>query len=157
ENVPSAWRRWLYAGNPEGSVKRANLRWTGAEDFDVDAAVDGLGWGAVDKLPGARGVRGVLLGDQQALTVELPPRNELSVEEPGVFRQPFAFSKLAGTLAAYRTESSWRLETDALAFEGTGYGGELRGALDLPDAGGRPLIDAYAVVEHGIVPASHLF
>lgn len=157
EGVPSAWRRWLYLGNPEGAVRSASLRWNSANDFDIAANVAGLGWRAVDKMPGARGVSGVVLGDEQAMTVDLPARSALSVYEPSVFRHPFDFSELSGTLAAYRTETTLRVETDALVFEGEGYGGELTGAMDVPDAGGRPLIDAYAIVRHATVPSAHLF
>jgi len=157
EDVPSGWRRWLYVANPEGEVRSAELRWSGADDFDVSARVAGLGWRPVDKLPGASGVSGVVLGDQQALSIALPEHHAISAYEPFVFRRPFEFSEFAGTVAVYRTEATWRIETDALSFEGAGYGGELTGAMDLPDAGGRPLIDAYAVVDHAVVPASHLF
>ncbi|HSE11281.1 MAG TPA: hypothetical protein VLB69_01490, partial [Rudaea sp.] len=155
QSVPAPWRRWLYLGNPEGNVRRASLHWNGRDDFAVRADIEGLGWRAVDKLPGATGVRASVLGDEQALSVELPAHNLVSIDEPHVFRRPFDFSDFSGTIAAYRTDDAWRVETDALAFEGSGYGGELRGAMEFPDAGGKPSIDAYAVVEHGLVAASH--
>jgi uncharacterized protein (TIGR02099 family) len=157
EDVPAAWRRWLYVANPEGAVQAADLRWSGADDFDIAAHVAGLGWRAVDKVPGASGVSGVVLGDQQALAVTLPAHTPISAYEPFVFRRPFEFSEFAGTVAVYRTDATWRIETDALSFEGADYGGELSGAMELPDGGGRPLIDAYATVTHAGVPASHLF
>lgn len=157
EDVPAAWRRWLYIANPEGAVQAADLRWSGADDFDISALVAGLGWRAVDKVPGASGVSGAVLGDQQALAVTLPAHTPISAYEPFVFRRPFEFSEFAGTVAVYRTDATWRIETDALSFEGNDYGGELSGAMELPDAGGRPLIDAYATVTHAGVPASHLF
>jgi len=157
EDVPSAWRRWLYIANPEGAVPAAELRWSGSDDFDLSGRIDGLGWRAVDKVPGASGVSGVVLGDQEALSITLPEHNAIIAYEPFVFRRPFEFSRFAGTVAVYRTDTTWRIETDALSFEGAGYGGELAGAMELPDAGGRPLIDAYAVVNHAVVPASHLF
>ncbi len=157
EDIPSAWRRWLYIANPEGAVSAAELRWSSADDFDLSGKIAGLGWRAVDKVPGASGVSGVVLGDQQALSITLPEHKAIIAYEPFVFRRPFEFSEFAGTLALYRTDTTWRIETDALSFEGAGFGGELSGAMDLPDAGGRPLIDAYAVVNHAVVPASHLF
>lgn len=157
ENLPSRTRRWLYAGNPEGNVHAADLRWSSADDFDLAAQVDGLGWNAVDMVPGATGLRGSVIGDSQALVLELPTHNGLAVEEPRVFRRPFEFSEFAGTIAAYRVDAAWRVETESLAFEGEGYGGVVRGSLDLPDAGGRPSIDAYAIIGHANVPASKLF
>jgi uncharacterized protein (TIGR02099 family) len=157
ESLPLSWRRWLYAGNPEGNVRTASLRWTNSDDFDMQADLDGVAWRAMDKVPGVSGLRGVLRGDEQALAIDLPAHGSFSVDVPRVFRKRFDFTEFAGTLAAYRADEAWRIETDALAFEGAGFGGELRGALDIPDAGGRPSIDAYAVVNHAVVPASHLF
>lgn len=157
QDLPMPWRRWLYAGNPEGTLHALELRWSSAENFDVVANVDSLGWHALDNVPGVVGLSGIVRGDQQALALELAGRNELSVDTPRVFRRSLDFSELAGEVAAYRTDSAWRIETDALHFEGAGYGGELRGAMDLPDSGGRPQIDAYAIVQHADVPASHLF
>ena len=40
--------------------------------------------------------------------------------------------------------TSWRIETDALDFEGAKYGGQLRGSVDLHDDGSKPSVDAYA-------------
>jgi len=157
DDIPAAWRRWLYLGNPEGNLRQASVRWNGREDFTVRADLDGLGWRAVDKVPGAAGIRGAMLGDEQALSLELPAHNALSIDEPHVFRRPFDFSEMSGTLVAYRSDDAWRIETDSLAFEGSGYGGELRGAMEFPDAGGRPSIDAYALIAHGLVTASHQF
>jgi len=157
EGVPSAWRHWLYSGNPEGSVRMASLRWAGRDDFDVQADLDGIAWRAMDKLPGVSGLRGALTGDEQALALELPAHGSFSVDVPRIFRKRFDFTEFAGTLAVYAGDTGWRLETDSLLFEGAGFGGELRGALEFPDAGGRPSIDAYAVVNHAVVPASHQF
>ena len=157
QDLPMPWRRWLYAGNPEGNLHALVLRWAGADDFDVAASVDGIGWHALDKVPGVVGVTGIVRGDQQALTLQLAPHNELSVDTPHVFRRSLDFSEFAGEVAAYHIDSAWRIETDALRFEGAGYGGELRGAMDFPDSGGRPQIDAYAIVQHAEVQSSHLF
>ena len=157
EDLPMPWRRWLYAGNPEGTLDALVLRWSGSEDFDVAASVDNMGWHALDQVPGVVGLSGILRGDQLALTMGLAGHNELSVDVPHVFRRSLDFSEFAGDVAAYRADSAWRIETDAVRFEGVGYGGELRGSIDFPDAGGRPLIDACALVEHADVQASHLF
>jgi hypothetical protein len=43
ENLPMPWRRWLYAGNPEGTLPALALRWSGADDYDVAANVDNMG------------------------------------------------------------------------------------------------------------------
>jgi uncharacterized protein (TIGR02099 family) len=157
EDLPAALRRWLYVANPEGDLQDADLRWNGAGDFDVAARFDAVAWRALDAIPGVSGLRGSLRGDDQALAMELPQRTSVSIEEPRVFRRAFDFSEFAGTLVAYRTDEGWRLETDALDFDGAGYAGELRGAMQFGADAGRPLVDASAVVAHASVPASHLF
>ncbi|HSE12932.1 MAG TPA: hypothetical protein VLB69_09870, partial [Rudaea sp.] len=91
EDLPTPWRRWLYAGNPEGTLRTFVLRWSAADDFDVAASVDRIGWHALDKLPGVVGLSGVVRGDQQALTIGLPAHNELSVDVPHVFRRSLDF------------------------------------------------------------------
>ena len=157
ESLPMPWRRWLYAGNPEGSLDALVLRWTGSGDFDVSASLDNVGWHALDQVPGVVGLSGIVRGDEQALTLGLSRRNELSVDVPHVFRRSLDFSEFAGDVVAYRADEAWRIETDAVRFEGAGYGGELRGSIDFPDSGGRPLIDASAIVQHADVTASHLY
>jgi uncharacterized protein (TIGR02099 family) len=155
--LPPEWRRWLYIANPVGVLRSATLRYGDAQDFDVAASFAGVAWHAVDKLPGASGLGGDMLGDQDAFSFALPAHTAVVLDQPRVFRKPLEFSEFAGDIAAYRGDAGWRVETDALAFEGAGYGGQLRGAIQLYDDGSRPLLDAYAVVTHAEVPASHLF
>jgi uncharacterized protein (TIGR02099 family) len=155
--LPETARRWLYQADPIGTLETLTLRHAGATDFDVSARFEGLAWHAVDAVPGVSGARGALLGDQDAFVLSLPPHTAFGFDAPKVFRRPFEFAEFAGDVAAYRGERGWRLETDALDFDGAGYGGQLRGAIELHDDGSRPALDVYAVVTHGEVPASHLF
>ena len=150
-------RRWLYLADPVGTVHAANLRFTSAQDLDVTAAFRDMGWHAVDKLPGVSTFSGTLLGDQDAFNLSLPAHSAFGVDEPKVFRQPLEFSEFSGDIAAYRGAAGWRIETDGIAFEGARFGGQLRGAVDLHDDGGKPELDLYALIAHADVPASHLF
>lgn len=174
--LPASLRRWLYQADPVGKVRTATLRYDGAQDFDLATTLDGISWHAVDKLPGVSGLSGTLLGDRDAFTLSLPTHSAFGIDAAHLFRQPLEFTEFSGTLAAYRTDaplagsnppttdnpqpttgSGWRLETDALDFEGAGYGGELAGAVELHDDGSRPLLDVYAAITHADVRASHLF
>lgn len=170
---PPALRSWLYAANPDGIVENAALRIDSANDYDVTADLDDLSWHPVGNIPGLDGLSGKLLGDQDAITLNLPSRRPFGIEMPHVFRHQLQFSQFSGTIAAYRidaspatkkaegaeisTRPSWRVETDSLTFEGDRYGGELRGGAEIHDDGSRPALDVYAVVTHAEVPASHLF
>ncbi|MGE5167253.1 MAG: YhdP family protein [Deltaproteobacteria bacterium] len=155
--LPAAWRRWLYVADPTGTLRHADLRFADAGNFDVAADFDALAWHAVDALPGAASLSGNLLGDADGFNLHLPPHTAFGVDEPHVFRQPLEFSQFAGDVAAWRGDGGWRVGTDALDFEGAGFGGQLRGAMQLHDDGSRPALDLYASIGHGEVPAAKLF
>jgi len=161
DELPAGVRRWLYAGNPEGVLSQATLRYASDQDFDVFGKFDALAWHAYARIPSVGGFSGVLRGDQSAISVDLPQHNAIAASVPKVFRQPLEFSELSGSIAAYRTTDAWRIETDALTFEGATpgkeFGGEARGAIEVQDDGSKPLLDLAAVVTHGEVQASHLF
>jgi len=170
-------RRWLYQADPVGTLRSIELRSAGAANFDVAARLDAIAWHAVDKLPGASGLSGSLLGDQDAIALELPAHTAFGIDAPRTFRQPLEFAEFGGSVVAYRTNApllaaegaddaapaamparpGWRVETDALAFEGARYGGEVRGAVEVYDDAAKPLLDVYAVLTHADVAASHLF
>ncbi len=161
DKLPSGLRRWLYAGNPEGTLAVATARYVDGSDYDVAARFDDLAWHSYARLPSVYGLSGVLRGDQDALSVELPQHSALSILVPHVFRQPFEFSEFSGSVAVYRNDDTWRIETDALQFEaatpGKAFGGEVRGWVDVQDDGSRPEVDLSALVTHADVQASHLF
>ena len=157
DKLPPELRRWLYLADPVGTLHAATLRHGGAQDFDVAVQFKDAAWHAVDKLPGVSGLGGSLLGDQDAFSFSLPARTAFGMDSPHVFRQPLEFSSFAGEVAAYRGDTGWRIETDAIDFEGAKFGGQLRGAVDLHDDGSKPSLDLYATVTHGDVTASHLF
>ncbi len=155
--LPAAWRRWLYMADPVGTVRAATLRYAGSDDFDLAADFTTTAWHAVDTLPGATAVTGSLLGDADGFSLHLPANTPFGFDAPHVFRQPLEFSRFAGDIAAWRGDDGWRIGTDALDFEGAGYGGQLRGTLRLHDDGSPPALAAYAVIDHGEVPAAKLF
>jgi uncharacterized protein (TIGR02099 family) len=155
--LPPAWRSWLYRANPLGRVNNANLRFAGSGDFDLDAVFDGLAWHAVDAIPGVTSLSGDLLGDASGFNVHLPTGTAFGVDEPRVLRQPLQFDGFSGDVAVWRTGEGWCIGTSALDFEGAGYGGQLRGSVQLRDDGSRPALDLYAAVTHAQVTAARLF
>lgn len=155
--LPDFWRRWLYTADPVGSVQSASLRVTGTQDFDLAVNFANLSWHALDKIPGVNGFSGTLLGDHDAISLHVPANSQFGVDAPMVFRQPLEFSQFFGDISAWRTDAAWRVQTEALTFEGARFGGQLRGGIELRDDGSRPLLDVYAAVKHAEVAASHLF
>ena len=153
--LPDGLRRWLYLARPHGQLATARLRCKGKDDFALDAEVDGFGVASAAFAPGVESLDAHVSGDAQSLLLRIPAQ-ALRVDYPAVFRRPFRFARLGGEIAAWRTQAGWRLETDRIGFEGEGYGGELRGGLDL-EPGRRPVADLYAAVRHGDVVAAKLF
>ncbi|HKR75029.1 MAG TPA: DUF3971 domain-containing protein, partial [Rhodanobacter sp.] len=148
---------WLGVGHPHGKLDDVALAWTQAGGLQrLAATFSDLGIDPAGKLPGVDGLAGTLRGDAEAVSLELPSQ-AATVRAPHTFRQPFVMSKLAGTLAFWHVDGDWHLGIDPLDFEGQGYGGQLRGEIDLHDAGGPPFLDLYASLGHGEVTAAKLF
>ena len=154
--VPEGLRRWLYLAHPRGELAGADVRWSGRDDFDVDAVLHAASFASADFVPGVERLEAELHGDAGALLLALP-KQTLRVDYPRVFRKPFLFAQFDGDVVAYRTDDAWRIETDRLTFEGQGYGGELRGGAEIEDDHSRPLLDLYALVSHADVVAAKLF
>lgn len=154
--VPPALRRWLYLARPGGRLADAAVRWNGVDDYDARARLRGFRVARAGAVPGVDSLDADLDGDAQALLVALPPQ-PLEIDCRGVFRKAFAFADFGGDVVVRRQDDAgWRIETDRVAFEGEGYGGELRGGIDLHPQG-RPSLDLYAYVTHGEVAAAKLF
>lgn len=154
---PPALAAWLGEGHPHGLLENATLRWSKAAGLQA-LAVDfnDLGIDPSGKLPGVNHLQGSLLGDTEAVSLQLPEQAS-TISFPHVFRQPFVLAKLGGTLAAWRGGGDWHLGIARLDFQGQGFAGNARGEIDLHDAGGPPFLDLYADVTHADVTAAKLF
>jgi uncharacterized protein (TIGR02099 family) len=155
EGISEKLRRWLYLAHPSGTLASADLRWSGVDDYEANATLRGVGLGSAGTVPGVERIDLDLHGDAQAMLVQLPTQ-ALRIDYPRVFRKPFLLASFGGDVVATPTDDGWRLETDRIGFEGEGYGGELRGGLDL--VGGKPpSVDLYAALAHADVAAAKLF
>ncbi|MEO5558456.1 MAG: YhdP family protein [Dokdonella sp.] len=148
-------RRWLYLAHPRGTLASATVRWSNADDYDVNASARGVGLASVDVVPGIDLIDLDLHGDEQSLLAQLPEQ-ALRIDYPRVFRKPFLFNQFGGDVVARRVDEGWRVETDRLGFEGVGYGGEVRGGLNLV-AGRKPSVDLYVALAHADVVSAKLF
>jgi len=153
--TPAGLRDWLYGARPRGILARASLDWRGADAWELDAAGRDGGFAATGTLPGVASIDADLRGDAAALLIAIP-QQALAIEYPHVFRWPFAFSALGGDIVAWRTGDGVRLGTGRVGFEGEGFGGEIRGSVDVA-AGRRPRLDLYGVATHGDVTAAKRF
>ncbi|MEO5625366.1 MAG: YhdP family protein, partial [Dokdonella sp.] len=155
QSAPEKLRRWLYLAHPRGTLASADLRWSGADDYDVNASARAVGLSSVDTVPGVDLIDLDLRGDEQSMLAQLP-QQALRIDYPRVFRKPFLLNQFGGDVVARRVEEGWRIETDRLGFEGVGYGGELRGGLNLV-AGRKPNADMYVALSHADVVSAKLF
>lgn len=149
--------QWVGTGKPRGQITQAHLGWNHAEGLHVlDVAFAGVAINPVGKLPGIDGVYGELRGDAQAMVLSLPAQSTV-LRFPHSFREPFAMSKLGGDVAFWHDDDAWHIGTEAFDFEGAGFGGEARGEVALPNAGGRPFLDLYTRISHAEIVAAKLF
>jgi uncharacterized protein (TIGR02099 family) len=155
-HAPPGLRRWIYLAHPHGQLANADLDWRGAQDFNVNAVLRDAGLADAQAVPGVEHIDVELHGDAQALLLQVPVQ-ALRVDYPHVFRKPFLFSQFGGDIVAFRDDAAWRIDTDRIVFEGEGYGGELRGGVEIQDDHTRPLLDLAAVVTHADVVAAKLF
>lgn len=155
--MPDGLAHWLGEGRPHGQIAEAQLQWRRGQGLvRLDATLAGVGIDAVGRLPGIDRLDGTLRGDAAALALELPAQATV-LRFPDVFRQPFALSRLAGTVAVWQDADGTHLGTDPLEVTGAGFAGQARGEVLLPRDGGRPLLDLYAHVDHAEVTAAKLF
>ncbi|WP_130619944.1 YhdP family protein [Dyella amyloliquefaciens] len=152
-----ALAQWVGSGRPRGQVASAQLAWSKADGLKMlDAEFSGLAIDPVGKLPGVDGLKGVVRGDAQAMSLSLPPQ-ATTLGFPHTFREPFVMSRLGGDVVFWHEDDAWRIGTDPFVFEGAGFGGSARGEVALPDAGGPPFLDLYASLDHADVVAAKLF
>ncbi|MDQ6647018.1 MAG: TIGR02099 family protein [Pseudomonadota bacterium] len=152
-----ALAHWLGEGHPRGDLSQVALQWDRASGLNSLAlAFNNVGIDPVGKLPGVSGLQGELRGDAEALSLELPAQ-PTTLQFPRQFRQPFALSRLEGTLAFWQQGGDWHLGADRLQFDGEGFAGQARGEIVLPAAGGAPVVDLYASLNPSSITAAKLF
>lgn len=152
-----ALAQWLGQGKPRGTVVSAGMRFSRSQGLTyLDVRFDGLGIDPVGKLPGLSTLSGEFRGDEEAMSLTLPAQAS-TINFPHTFRKPFVMVNLASEIAFWHEDDAFHIGTEQLDFEGQGFGGQARGQVALPDAGGRPFLDLYASVNHASVEAAKLF
>lgn len=155
--VPAPAARWLLGAGAHGWLDAVQLDYRRSGGLaHADVRFHDLGMQPVGAIPGVDHLHGRLLGDAEALDLALPAQSTV-VRMPATFRQPLAFSRLAGDVLAWPAADGWHLGLDEVAFDGQGYAGSARGQIVLPGGGAWPFLDIYARVDRGRVPAAKLF
>ncbi|ANB17741.1 TIGR02099 family protein [Dokdonella koreensis DS-123] len=156
DRLPDGLRTWLRDAAPRGRIDGLAVRYDAPDDYALEGRFAEVGFVPAGKAPGIVRLDGQVRGDAQAVLIELPLQ-AVTADFPGVFRWPLAFGEFGGDVLLRPVEGGWRLETDRIGFEGEGYGGELRGGIELLRGRPRPVLDLYAAVAHGEVQAAKRF
>ncbi|HEX7340518.1 MAG TPA: YhdP family protein [Rhodanobacteraceae bacterium] len=144
--VSTSLGHWLAAAAPGIHVSSAWLDWSGSGGLQaLHAQFDHLHLAAADRRPGVNDLHGSVLGDAEAVSLQLPAQ-PLTLDFAKLFRQPLTFSRVAGHFAVWRGAAAWHLATGGLHFKGKALAGELRGGVALPRQGGSPILNMSAVV-----------
>jgi uncharacterized protein (TIGR02099 family) len=154
--APPAFAQWVDRARPYATIDDAAVAWQQGGRYDATVRFSNLGAAATRAVPGVVLAQGVVRADDHAVSLELPPQ-AATLALTDVFRKPFVFRQLGGTLVAWRDDGLWNIAADGLHFDS----GELAGSADarlvwLGD-GHRPFVSAQAVVERAKVIDADLF
>ncbi|KGI78363.1 hypothetical protein LF63_0105000 [Oleiagrimonas soli] len=156
-SLPPSLARWLLAAHPRGTLDRAALQWTASGGVQsVDASFSQLALDPGLGKPGIGPLHGRLFGDAEALLLELPDQ-AATLRMPGTFRKPVTFQQLQGDVAVWQAGDAWHIGTGKLSFGGAGFGGQARGQVRIPDAGGKPFMNLYVALSKTDVVAAKQF
>ncbi|HET7562294.1 MAG TPA: YhdP family protein [Rhodanobacteraceae bacterium] len=154
--APRALADWVRKAQPHGRIDTAALQWREGGAYDLTARVSALAAGAAGKIPGLQLAHATFRADNAALSLELPPQ-AATVALTDVFRKPYVFEKLGGTLVAWRDAGEWNLAAPELHFEMGTVAGNVVARLAWPGKGHAPFLSAFAAVEHAEVPDADYF
>jgi uncharacterized protein (TIGR02099 family) len=154
--VPKGAAAWTLHAQPHVSIDTAALAWQEGGRFGVDAKFSGLRVAASGAIPGLALAQGTLRADNHAMSLELPEQPAV-VALTHVFRRPFVFRQLGGTLVAWQADGQWNAATDALHFDTGTLTGHARARLTWLDHGQPPFLSASAAVTRAKVSDADLF
>ncbi|HEX7324002.1 MAG TPA: YhdP family protein [Rhodanobacteraceae bacterium] len=156
-HAPAALAGWAQHAQPRVLVENAALAWQQHGGYDAVVRFSGLHAAAAGALPGLDVANGTLRADNAALSLELPTQ-AATVALPRVFRQPLVFSRLGGTLVAWRADGLWNIAADGMRFASGGLAGDAQARVVLLGRGQRPFLAAYLALQHGgVADAAHFW
>lgn len=150
-----ALRRWLHLAAPRGKLTGLALDWSDAAAYRATGRLEGLGWNAVQRVPGVTGITGEFDADAMAATLAFAT-GPLEISAPGMLRAALT-PEVSGTLNAFALQPGWRIEAAGLLFRGEDYGFALDGGMELQGDGTRPLLDLRADIAPGPITAAKRF
>lgn len=147
---------WAARAQAGVRIDDAAVAWQDAAHYDASARFSDLHAAAVGTIPGLVLARGVLRADAHAASLELAPQPAV-VGLTHVFRKPFVFTRLGGTLVAWRDEGRWNAAVDGLDFDTGALAGSGEARLEWRDDDRPPFLSAYATIARGKVTDAKAF
>lgn len=154
--APGALADWVRKAHPHGHIDTAALQWREGGAYFVTARVSALAASAAGKTPGLQLGHATLRADNAALSLKLPPQ-AATVALTDVFRKPYVFQKLGGTIVAWRDDGDWNLAAPELHFEMGTLAGNVEARLAWQGKGHAPFLSAFAAVERAEAPDADYF
>jgi uncharacterized protein (TIGR02099 family) len=154
--APETLIEWAAQAQPHARLDAAALAWREGGRYDATVRFSGLQASPTDKIPGIALARGIVRADNEALSLELPPQNA-TLALTNVFRKPFQFRQLGGSMVAWRENGLWNIAADGLHFDTGGFAGNGEAHLILRGDGHKPFISASGALEHGTITDASMF
>lgn len=154
--APTALVDWVREAQPELHIDSAALVWNDADRYAATLRFSNLRIAAMGAIPGVELVGGTLRADAHAAALELTP-GPATVAVTHVFRWPFVFHRLAGTLVASRNDGHWQVDATQLKFDTGTLAGSGHARLSWLEPGKPPFLEAYATVDRAEVTDGKLF
>jgi uncharacterized protein (TIGR02099 family) len=154
--APQGLIDWAVQAQPHVRLDAAALAWREGGRYDAAVRFSGLRSSATGAIPGIALSRGVARADNEALSLELPPQ-AATLALTDVFRKPFQFRRLGGTMVAWREEGLWNIAADGLHFDTGGFAGNGQAHLIWRGGGHKPFISASGALEHGTITDARMF
>ena len=154
--APKALIDWAAQAQAHVRLDAAALTWREGGRYDATVRFSGLQSSATGAIPGIALARGIVRADNEALSLELPPQGA-TLALTDVFRKPFQFRQLGGTMVAWREDGLWNIAADGLHFDTGEFAGNGQAYLILRGNGHKPFISACGALEHGTITDAKIF
>lgn len=105
---------------PHGALSQLKATWRESEAgpvWSLASEFDDLGWEAVEKIPGVRGLSGYLQADESGGELALTSVQKAVLKAPDLFDETLKFDQLRGVLAWQLGDGFWSLKTEQLKLD----------------------------------------
>ncbi|MBU1190850.1 MAG: TIGR02099 family protein [Gammaproteobacteria bacterium] len=144
----------------EGELRKLQLAFVHSDgqfsDFMYQTRFNELHNTAAEKFPGVSALSGKLAGNPQRGVLELDS-HDAQIVFPNLFREPLQLSTLIGRVDWQHQADRLRIETSSLLAANDDISTRSRLRLDIPNDGGKPLLDLQSTFVEGRVQSTYKY